>query len=222
MKKKRKVRKKNKLLLIVIFIILIMILLNIINCRNKYIDKIEKIEYKYILVNKNNRLSEDIKPDNLVEIKKCSSGIFYLEKEAEEAYQELCSDSIKENLNLSVTSAYRSYDDQNKLYNQYLEQYGKSYADKYVAKAGYSEHQTGLSIDLKSLDSKIFKYSKEYLWIKDNSYKYGFIVRYQKGKEKITGYSSEEWHIRYVGKEAAKYIYDNNITFEEYYKFFLN
>lgn len=66
------------------------------------------------------------------------------------------------------------------------------------------------------------KKSKEYIWVKDNSYNYGFILRYQSGKEKITGYGAEEWHIRYVGKEAAKYIYDNDLTYEEYYYQFIS
>lgn len=133
----------------------------------------------------------------------------------------MCLDSINEGLNLSINSAYRSYDEQKKLYNVYLKLYGKSYVDKYVAVAGHSEHQTGLAIDLESLECDIFKDSKEYLWVKENSHNYGFIIRYQKGKEKITGYGAEEWHIRYVGKKAAKYIYENKITFEEYYNLYL-
>ena len=74
---------------------------------------------------------------------------------------------------------------------------------------------------MESLDYDFFKYSKEYLWVKENAHNYGFIIRYQEGKEDITGYSAEEWHIRYVGKKVAKYIYENNIAFEEYYNLFL-
>ena len=133
----------------------------------------------------------------------------------------MCLDSINEGLNISITSAYRSYNEQKELYNTYLKLYGKSYVDRYVALPGYSEHQTGLAIDLESLECDIFGNSKEYLWIKENAYNYGFIIRYQKGKEKITGYGAEEWHIRYVGEKAAEYIYKNNITFEEYYDLFL-
>lgn len=184
--------------------------------------EIEQLDdYKYILVNKENRLSKNFKPSNLVEVKKCSQEKFYLEEETAKAYQQMCLDSIKEGLNFSINSAYRSYDEQKKLYREYLKNYGKDYVDKYVAVAGYSEHQTGLAIDLGSLDYDFFKYSKEYLWVKENSHNYGFIIRYQEGQEDITGYSAEEWHIRYVGKKAAKYIYENNITFEEYYNLFL-
>lgn len=179
------------------------------------------INYKYILVNKGNKLNNDFIPENLVKVKRCSLGNFYLEEEAAYAYESMCVDLINKGLNISITSAYRSYDEQKELYNTYLKLYGKSYVDKYVAVPGHSEHQTGLAIDLESLECDIFKNSKEYLWIKDNSHYYGFILRYQKGKEKITGYGAEEWHIRYVGKKASKYIYENNITYEEYYDLFL-
>ena len=183
---------------------------------------IEKVnDYKYILVNKRNKLSSDFIPDNLVEVKFSSLDNFYLEEETVNAYEQMCLDSINEGLNISITSAYRSYDEQKELYNTYLKLYGKSYVDKYVALPGHSEHQTGLAIDLESLECDIFGNSKEYLWIRENAHNYGFIIRYQKGKEKITGYGAEEWHIRYVGKNAAEYIYKNNITFEEYYDLFL-
>ena len=183
---------------------------------------IEKVkDYKYILVNKKNKLNSDFIPNNLVEVKYCSLDNFYLEEETANAYEQMYLDSINDGLNISIRSAYRSYDEQKELYNTYLKLYGKSYVDKYVALPGHSEHQTGLAIDLESLECDIFRNSKEYLWVKENTYKYGFIIRYQEGKEKITGYGAEEWHIRYVGKNAAEYIYKNNITFEEYYDLFL-
>jgi len=219
--KKRKIKRKVKILLIIIFIIFLILCSTNLNNKN-HILKIEQLNnYKYILVNKENKLSKDFKPNNLVEVKKCSHGDFYLEEKTAKAYEQMCLESINEGLNIRITSAYRSYDEQMILYNKYLKLYGKDYVDKYVAVAGYSEHQTGLAIDLKSLDHEIFKNSKEYLWIKENSHNYGFIIRYLEGKENITGYGAEEWHIRYVGKEAAKYIYKNNITFEEYYNLFL-
>ena len=221
MKKKRKIKRKIKILLLIIFVVILIIFLIKLNNKN-YSIKNEKLnDYKYILVNKKNRLSKNFIPNNLVEVKKCSQANFYLEKEAADAYQKMCLDAIKEGLNISITSAYRSYNEQKQLYNDYLKLYGKNYVHKYVAVAGQSEHQTGLAIDLKSLDCEIFKYSKEYLWIIENAHKYGFIIRYKEGQEKITGYSAEEWHIRYIGKKAAKYIYKNNITYEEYYNLFL-
>ena len=172
-------------------------------------------------MNKKNKLSSDFIPEDLVEVKHCSIDKFYLEEETANAYEEMCLDSINEGLNISITSAYRSYEEQKDLYLTYLKLYGKSYVDKYVAIPGHSEHQTGLAIDLESLECDIFRNSKEYLWVRENAHNYGFIIRYQKGKEKITCYSAEEWHIRYVGKKAAEYIYKNNITYEEYYDLFL-
>ncbi len=216
MKRKR----KYKILLVVFVTSLIIFLIN--KNKENYNINIEKVnDYKYILVNKENKLNRDFKPDNLVEVKMCSLGNFYLEEETASAYEQMCLGSINEGLNISVTSAYRSYNEQKKLYNIYSKLYGKSYVNKYVAVPGHSEHQTGLAIDLESLECDIFKNSKEYLWIKENAHNYGFIIRYQERKEKITGYGAEEWHIRYVGKNAAEYIYKNNITFEEYYDLFL-
>ena len=213
--------KRNfKILLVILITILIIFSINK-NKENNNINIKKVNDYKYILVNKKNKLSRYFKPNNLVKVNKCSLDNFYLEEETANAYEKMCLDSINKGLNISITSAYRSYNEQEKLYNSYLKLYGKNYVDKYVALPGHSEHQTGLAIDLESLEYDIFKNSKEYLWIKENAYKYGFIIRYQKGKEKITGYGAEEWHIRYVGKNAAEYIYKNNITFEEYYDLFL-
>lgn len=220
MEKKRKIKRKFKILLVILITILIIFSIN----KNKETHNIniEKVnDYKYILVNKENKLNSDFKPDNLVEVKECSLDNFYLEEETATAYEYMCLNLIDEGLNISINSAYRSYEEQEKLYDDYLKLYGKSYVNKYVAVPGYSEHQTGLALDLESLDCDIFKNSKEYRWIKNNAYKYGFILRYQEGKENITGYNAEEWHIRYVGRKAAEYIYKNNITFEEYYDLFI-
>ena len=103
-----------------------------------------------------------------------------------------------------------------------MRQYGQNYVDKYVAKPGYSEHQTGLSFDIGSRKVNVFANSKEYLWMLDNAYKYGFILRFKKKYENITGFRNEPWHYRYVGKDIAKYIYENDMTLEEYYAVFLD
>ena len=219
-RKKRKIKRSFKILLIILITILIVFSMNK-NKVNHNINIEKEKDYKYILVNKKNKLKSDFIPNNLVEVKFCSLDNFYLEEETANAYEQMCLDSINEGLNISITSAYRSYDEQKELYNTYLKLYGKSYVDKYVAVPGHSEHQTGLAIDLESLKCDIFRNSKEYLWVKENAHNYGFIIRYQEGKEKITGYGAEEWHIRYVGKNAAEYIYKNNITFEEYCDLFL-
>lgn len=111
---------------------------------------------------------------------------------------------------ISITSGYRSYDSQNIIYNNYVQSYGKSYADAYAARPGHSEHQTGLAFDLG--ESSVNQES----WLIKNCHKYGFILRYQKGKEDITGYNYESWHYRYVGVEAATYIMGNELSLEEY------
>ena len=215
--------RKNRIIfnLLFIFIVFIIIFLGKQNDNVQYINVAKTSDYKYILVNKENRLNSDFKPNTLVKVTRCSLCNFYLEEETATAYEYMCLNLIDEGLNISINSAYRSYEEQEKLYNDYLKLYGKSYVNKYVAVPGYSEHQTGLALDLESLDCDIFKNSKEYRWIKNNAYKYGFILRYQEGKENITGYNAEELHIRYVGRKAAEYIYKNNITFEEYYDLFI-
>ena len=134
-------------------------------------------------------------------------------------------DDIEEEMNvhLMVNSSYRSYEDQEEIYNEF-KKVSLKYADSYAARPGYSEHQTGLAIDITSLEhptANEFKESEEYKWLKENCHKYGFVLRYPEGKEHITGYSTESWHFRYVGEEAATQIYKENITFDEYYAYYI-
>lgn len=130
-------------------------------------------------------------------------------------------------VHLMINSSYRPYSDQEEIYNEYKKKSLK-YADSYAARPGHSEHQTGLSIDLTSLEHPYinstedsFDKSAEYEWLKNNCHKYGFILRYPEGKDYITGYSTESWHFRYVGVEAATQIYEENITFDEYYAYYI-
>ena len=143
-----------------------------------------------------------------------------------EALKKLIDDAEKEDLHIRANYSYRSYDYQDGVYNDYKKQYGEKYADSISARPGFSEHQTGLTVDVgvayKYNKGGKFASTKEYEWIKDNCYKYGFILRYPEGKEDITGYTWEAWHYRYVGVEAATYIHDNDITFEEYYAKFVD
>ena len=90
-------------------------------------------------------------------------------------------------------------------------------------RAGYSEHQTGLALDIVTYGASMdtFENTDEFKWLSDNAYKYGFILRYPKGKEKLTGYSYESWHYRYVGKDVAKKIHDLDITYDEYYAYYI-
>lgn len=178
-----------------------------------------------MLVNKHRHLNKDFEPDNLVKIdsKYASENSFKINRVVMNAFKELYDAAESEGYNLVINSAYRSYEDQEEISNTYLKSYGQSYVDKYVAKPGYSEHQTGLAFDIGSRNSKTFVNSKEYVWLKDNAHKYGFILRFDKRYEDLTGFKNEPWHYRYVGKEIAQYIYEhNNMSLEEYYVLFLD
>lgn len=132
------------------------------------------------------------------------------------AFTKMKNDAKKEGLNIYVVSGYRSYARQTTLYNNYVARDGKKAADTYSARPGYSEHQTGLGADLNLVDTS-FENTKEGKWLANNCYKYGFILRYPKGKEAETGYIYEPWHFRYIGDEA-KNLYNNGnwISLEEY------
>lgn len=181
---------------------------------------------KYTLVNKRRLLTKEYIPKDLVTIAKKylkdDSVTIKASKEAYNALIQLITEAQKDNINILINSAYRSYTDQEKLYNEYKNLYGQSYVDKFVSKPGSSEHQTGCSFDLASLTTNTFINSSEYKYMQDNAYKYGFILRYPKGYEDITGYTSEAWHYRYVGKKIATYINKNKMTYDEYYVRFLD
>ena len=141
-----------------------------------------------------------------------------LTDETVNAFNKMNDDAIKEGLNLYISSGYRSYSTQNSIYNSYVSVDGKENADTYSARAGHSEHQTGLAFDLNTIDDS-FTYTKEGRWVHDNCYKYGLILRYPMGKEDVTGYMHESWHLRYVGEDLASKLYNNGdwITLEEYF-----
>ena len=185
------------------------------------------LEYS-MLVNKYYYLTEDYAPDDLVTISTKyswgSAGSQKIRKEAYDAYIEMHEAANLEGIYLMVNSSYRDYKSQERVYNNYKTNHGEEYADKIAARPGYSEHQTGLALDIFSLKSSTqatFKDTDAYKWLKDNSYKYGFILRYPEGLEKTTGYNFESWHYRYVGKDLAKKIYESNLTFDEYYAYYI-
>ena len=178
-----------------------------------------------MLVNKHRHLSEEFAPDDLTKI----SEEYASEKDLEcshlalNAFVEMSKAASSEGYQLVINSAYRSYQDQQELEDLYLRTYGQNYVDKYIAKPGYSEHQTGLAFDIGSRTTNVFANSKEYGWMKDNAYKYGFIMRYDERYEDLTQFRKEPWHYRYVGKEIAKYCYEhNNMSLEEYFVLFLD
>ena len=153
-----------------------------------------------------------------------NSNEYTLTNEAYTAFKQMWSDANQEGLNFTVYSTYRSYKTQKAIYNNYVAKDGANKADTYSARAGHSEHQLGLSTDLKSetLDTKYFQDTNEYTWLVNNAYKYGFILRYPKDKEFLTGYQYEPWHWRYCGIECATYIHEHDITYDEYYDYFIN
>jgi D-alanyl-D-alanine carboxypeptidase len=165
-----------------------------------------------ILVNKYNYLESDYIPDNLEEISsRYSLSDMNLVSEAKEAFENLSLAAAKESLNIIAMSSYRSYKYQVTLYNNYVKSDGKEKADTYSGRPGHSEHQTGLAVDVYNLKENYTNFENT------EEYEYGFILRFPKDKEEETGYQFESWHYRYVGIEAAKYIKENNISFEEYY-----
>lgn len=176
-----------------------------------------------MIVNKYHYLDSDYIPDNLVTVNSIHGNNLKIEKNTYSAFINMYNDALKVGLNLSILSPYRSYNTQVSLYNRYVNKDGKALADTYSARAGYSEHQTGLAIDITKRGGNLggFESTKEFKWLKDNSYKYGFILRYPKDKEWITGYQYEPWHYRYVGIEVATQIYNEGITFEEYYAYYV-
>lgn len=176
-----------------------------------------------VLVNKFYHLPNNYEPKDLVSLSsKYNTGANNkMRKDAAEAFMKMVDAALLDNIILKNASAYRSYEYQVNLYNSYVKKDGKEAADIYSARPGYSEHQTGLCSDINTIDSS-FHGTDEANWLLKNSYKYGFIIRFPKNKEKITGYKYEPWHYRYVGKKVAKIIYENDLTFEEYYAYYVN
>ena len=176
-----------------------------------------------VIVNKEFAVSENYEPNDMVEIDGVLSTNQNLKvkKEAYQAYKKMLAAAQEAGLNFSICSAYRSYDLQKSLYDNSLATNGKEYTEKMFAYPGKSEHHTGYAIDVTSPSmnwglSQDFVDDPDGAWITEHCSEYGFIIRYPKGKEEITGYMYEPWHIRYVGIEVAKYITQNGLTFEEY------
>ena len=140
-----------------------------------------------------------------------------------DAFMNLWNASHDQGYYLMVSSSYRTHKKQEAVYKDYQDSRGTDYADSIAARPGFSEHQTGYTLDMFEMGytQKTFHTSESYNWLINNAHKYGFILRYPEDKEDITGYSFESWHYRYVGITAATYIYENNITFDEYYAYFV-
>ena len=179
---------------------------------------------EYILVNKYHHLSENYIPKNLQTINtKYARNNMQLVDYAKNAFERMAEDALQENMTIIAISTYRDYQYQNSLYNNYVKTDGKEKADTYSARAGHSEHQTGLAVDISTNDTDYnnFEKTREFNWMQKNAHKYGFILRFPENKTKETGYQYEAWHYRYVGKEIATYIHENNLSFDEYYVQFI-
>lgn len=182
------------------------------------------------LVNKNNGLGKDYIPDNLVKVKTKTGGnkLIYLEKTTYKNIKKLLKDVNKLfDTEMVIDSGYRTYLYQENLLKELLSEKGDT-AYKSLAKPGYSEHQTGLAVDIGFYrfgiyddNFSVLDYQKELKWLKENAHRYGFIVRYPEGKEDITGYIYEPWHLRYVGC-ISKFLYNYDLTLEEFYMWFVN
>ncbi|NLM63335.1 MAG: M15 family metallopeptidase [Mollicutes bacterium] len=177
-----------------------------------------------VLVNKNNRLPSNFIPSDLVPIdpKYANEGKLVRE-EVKIWFEKLSNDAKNLGYKIIAISAFRDFNYQEQLYNYYAETKGQKEADLISARPGHSEHQTGLAVDVEGSNNNYNEFDKsiEFEWMKNNAHKYGFILRYPKNKEKITGFKYEPWHYRYVGKEAANIIYHKNLTLEEYHRLYL-
>lgn len=183
----------------------------------------------YCLVNKDYSLPSDYEPDDLV-VPDITFSIDYesekkyMRQVAADALETLFADAKMEQLELVAVSGYRSYERQQEIYENNLKTRGTTHTNQYSAKPGYSEHQTGLVMDVscksESYDlQESFGDTPEGKWVAENCAKYGFVVRYPEGKSEITGYAYEPWHLRYVGVEMAAFLTEHDLTLDEYYHY---
>lgn len=178
-----------------------------------------------IIVNKQVQLSAEYEPNDLVEVDVFKVGATtnkQMRKVAADALKELFEKAKRQGYTLAAISGYRSYSTQNRIYHNYVANHGQSSADRFSARPGHSEHQLGLAMDISvasigySLSERLAE-TPEGFWVRHNAHYFGFIIRYPQGKEPITGYMYEPWHLRYVGVELATQIYLCDCTMEEYY-----
>ena len=186
----------------------------------------KKTDY-LVLVNKENKLPNDWnKTVELVKVIDVRGDEILAEENTLEAYKKLKEEIIKTGIIIEIDSIYRSIDEQQELWDEYMEKCGEEYVRKYIAVPGYSEHHTGLAVDICVVENGVVMSDDDMIEDKNNIFsdihqkisKYGFILRYPKGKEEITGYAYEPWHFRYVGESIAEEIYQKKLTFEEYKK----
>lgn len=175
-----------------------------------------------ILVNKDKKINDDFKVKLVDSYSRYKKGI-KVEKETLKNFRLLQEEALKSEYIIDIESGFRTHEYQQMLMDELIKEKGKEYALKYIAKPYHSEHETGLAIDICIFENGVcliehdLKHKKAIKWIHQNAHRFGFILRYPKGKEQITGYNYEPWHLRYVGTPLANYLYNNNLTLEEYY-----
>ncbi|WP_458120276.1 M15 family metallopeptidase [Paenibacillus sp. Z6-24] len=190
-------------------------------------DVVTNPESMTVIVNKNRYLPEGYEPPDLVvpDVAFSYDGVLeksHMRKEAAGALEELFKASKSAGLDLRAVSAYRSYKRQVSIYNNNVATKGKEYTDRVSARPGTSEHQTGLAIDVSGPGigyglEQSFGKTAEGKWLKQHAAEYGFVIRYKKGADDITGYTWEPWHIRYIGKALAEDVTAKDLTLEEYF-----
>src|SRR5699024_9735307 len=189
------------------------------------LDTIEHDPSVEVLVNREHSLSEDYIPEDLVRVSVDTvledEEVNQLREVAANALAEMFEDAEEEGIKLYARSGYRSYQTQVSLFNNYAAQYGEEEANKFSAKPGESEHQTGLVMDVtaQSVDLQLSEElgkTDEGIWLAENAHKYGFIIRYPEDKEEITKYIYEPWHIRYLGVDLATLVYNSGLSYEEF------
>ena len=177
-----------------------------------------------MLVNRVYGLSEEFVPSDLVEVptQYAYSGKKLSQRVLDEVIK-LIDDAKNHGYTFVISDGYRSYKEQKDIYDSYADYYGLSETDTFVARPGHSEYQTGLSFDLKPYNKIIEDVSinEEYLWLRENAHKYGFIFRFEKEDTHLTGFPSSDWRLRYVGKEAATIIKNEGICFDLYYAYYV-
>lgn len=189
---------------------------------NNIVEPTDTNKENLMLVNKYHYLTESYQP----EVQNVSIMYAYDDNQLLEstlnAYIKMWKAASKDNITLIASSSYRTYEEQKKLWESRAAISMKD-ADDSTARAGFSEHQTGLAIDILTYNTTLstFEESDAFKWLSSNAYKYGFILRYPKDKEDITGYEYESWHYRYVGVEVATKIFEEDITFDEYYAYYI-
>jgi D-alanyl-D-alanine carboxypeptidase len=189
-----------------------------------HIEKVKDPNALSVICNKYYQLPSDFTPENLKSVPEgyfvADGKSYQLKQNALDAFITMSDAAKSEGLSLRIISAYRSNSYQANLYQKYKNNNGQTAADRFSARPGHSEHETGLAIDINDV-AQAFENTKEFAWLSENAHKYGYVLRYPEGKETITGYMYEPWHYRYLGAEVATQLKSSGLTYDAYYAMYL-